>query len=93
MKFTPIAAAHLGLAEAVQHLIEGGALLDHVNNLGWTALIETVILGDGGPRHQATVKALVDAGADKTIGDRDGISPLQQAISRGYAEIARLLKD
>ena len=88
-----IAAAHLGHAEVVQNLIDGGAPLDHVNNLGWTALIEAVILGDGGPRHQATVKALVDAGADKTIGDRDGITPLRQAISRGSTEIARLLKD
>ena len=44
-----IAAAHLGHHEVVRALVEAGAPLDHVNNLGWTALIEAVILGDGGP--------------------------------------------
>jgi ankyrin repeat protein len=46
-----IAAAHLGHDGVVRELIAAGAPLDHVNNLGWTALIEAVILGDGGPRH------------------------------------------
>ena len=35
-----IAAAHLGHAEVVRTLIRAEAPLDHVNNLGWTALIE-----------------------------------------------------
>ena len=39
-----IAAAHLGHHEVVAVLIEAGAPLDHVNNLGWTALIEAVVL-------------------------------------------------
>ena len=86
-----IAAAHLGHPEVVRELIGAGAPLDHVNNLGWTALIEAVVLGDGGPRHQAVVKALVEAGADQGIADRDGRTPLQLAEARGYAEIARLL--
>ncbi len=37
-----IAGAHLGHHEVVRRLIAGGAPLDHVNNLGWTALLETV---------------------------------------------------
>ncbi len=86
-----IAAAHLGHDEVVRLLIEAGAPLDHVNNLGWTALIEAVILGDGGPRHQATVKHLVAAGADKLIADRSGVTPLEHAKQRGYAEIAAVL--
>src|SRR5262249_57751525 len=45
-----IAAAHLGHAEVVRTLIAAGAPLDHVNNLGWTAVIESIVLGDGGPR-------------------------------------------
>ena len=61
-----IAAAHLGHDEVVRRLIAAGAPLDHVNNLGWTALIEAVILGDGGPDHQATVRALISAGADRS---------------------------
>ena len=52
-----IAAAHLGHDAVVRVLIEAGAPLDHVNNLGWTALIEAVVLGDGGPRHVACAGA------------------------------------
>ncbi len=87
-----IAAAHLGHHEVVARLVAGGAPLDHVNNLAWTALIEAVVLGDGGPDHVRTVEVLVEAGADKTIGDRDGVTPLQHAIARGYDEMILLLR-
>jgi ankyrin repeat protein len=87
-----IAAAHLGHVEVVRRLIAAGAPLDHVNNLGWTALIEAVILGDGGSDHQAVVELLVDAGADRTIADRMGTTPLQHAEARGYAEIVAMLR-
>ena len=87
-----IAAAHLGHDAVVRRLIEAGAPLDHVNNLGWTALIEAVILGDGGPRHQRTVEALVTAGADQQIADRQGRTPLQLAELAGYVAIARILR-
>ena len=87
-----IAAAHLGHQEVVRRLIAGGAPLDHVNNLGWTALMEAVILGDGGPDHVETVRALVDAGADRTLADRDGVTSLQHAEARGYEKIAEILR-
>ncbi len=86
-----IAAAHLGHHEVVRRLIAGAAPLDHVNNLGWTALMEAVVLGDGGGDHVATVKALVEAGADINIADRDGVTPLQHAEARGYSAIAKIL--
>lgn len=87
-----IAAAHLGHAEVVRRLIKGGAPLDHVNNLGWTALMEAVVLGDGGPDHQATVAALISSGADASIPDRQGLTPLQQAEARGFDAIAALIR-
>lgn len=87
-----IAAAHLGHQEVVRRLIAGGAPLDHVNNLGWTALIEAVILGDGGPDHIETVRALVMAGADRSIADREGMTPLQHAEARGFEAIATILR-
>ena len=87
-----IAAAHLGHYDIVKRLIAAGAPLDHVNNLGWTALIEAVILGDGGPDHVKTVRALVAGGADKTLSDRHGVTPLAHAQTRGYTEIIALLK-
>jgi ankyrin repeat protein len=86
-----IAAAHLGHHEVVSTLIGAGAPLDHVNNLGWTALIESIVLGDGGPRHLATLKALVDAGANRDLGDRSGATPLALARSRGYREMVAIL--
>jgi ankyrin repeat protein len=45
-----IAAAHLGHDGVVKQLVEAGAPLDHVNNLHWTAVIESIVLGDGGTR-------------------------------------------
>ena len=86
-----IAAAHLGHVEVVRELIRAGAPLDHVNNLGWTALIESIVLGDGGARHTATLEALVKAGANVNLADRGGVSPLQLARTRGYREMAAIL--
>jgi len=87
-----IAAAHLGHDGVVRELIKAGAPLDHVNNLGWTALMESVVLGDGGPRHVETARALLAAGADRTIADRQGVTPLQHARARGYRAMAELLE-
>lgn len=87
-----IAAAHLGHAEVVRELIKAGAPLDHVNNIGWTAVLEAVILGDGGSRHVATLRALVEAGADVRITDREGMSPLAHARRRGYVEMVTILE-
>ncbi len=87
-----IAAAHLGHDGVVRELIRAGAPLDHVNNLGWTALIEAVILGDGGPRHVETVRALTEAGASSAIADRQGVTPLQHARARGYRAMVAILE-
>lgn len=87
-----IAAAHLGHDGVVRQLIAAGAPLDHVNNLHWTAVIESIVLGNGGPRHQATLKALIGAGASLQLADRQGNTPLQLARSRGYAEMVRMIE-
>ena len=87
-----IAAAHLGHAGIVRQLIAAGAPLDHVNNLHWTAVIEAIVLGDGGPRHQATLQALVDAKANLQLADREGRTPLQLAEARGYPTMVETLR-
>ncbi len=87
-----IAAAHLGHAGVVRQLIAAGAPLDHVNNLHWTALIEAIVLGDGGPRHQACVRTLLEAGASTQLTDREGRAPLALARTRGYTRMVELLE-
>jgi len=87
-----IAAAHRGHVDIVRALIAAKAPLNHVNDLGWTALLEAVVLGNGGRNHTATVEALVEAGADVTLPDRHGATALQHARTRGYSQIARILE-
>jgi ankyrin repeat protein len=87
-----IAAAHLGHDGVVRQLIAAGAPLDHVNNLHWTAVIESIVLGDGGARHQRTLRALIDAGANLQLADRGGATPLSLARRRGYEAMVRMLE-
>lgn len=87
-----IYATHQGEVEIVEMLIAAGAPLNRVNNLGWTALLEATILGDGGPRHQRIVDALLTAGADASIKDRQGRTPLDHAVARGHQALVERLK-
>ena len=85
-----IAAAHLGHYEVVDILIKAGAPLDHVNNLTWTALMESVVLGNGGPDHIKVARLLIEAGADQSIGDAQGVTAIEHAKSRGYSDMIQL---
>jgi hypothetical protein len=87
-----IAAAHHGHVEAIRLLLARRPPIDHVNNLGWTALMEAVVLGDGGPRHTETLRLLIAAGANPNIADRAGVTPLGHARGRGYAEMVKALE-
>ncbi|MFF0433631.1 ankyrin repeat domain-containing protein [Streptomyces sp. NPDC004327] len=66
--------------------------VDHVNDLGWTALLEAVILGDGGRAHQKVVALLLAAGADRDLADSHGVTALEHAERRGFEEMAQLLR-
>jgi ankyrin repeat protein len=87
-----IPASDRGHVEMVRALLGTDIDVDHVNNLGWTALLEAVILGDGGEAHQEIVRLLLDAGADRSIADRDGVTPLEHARERGYTEMVAMLE-
>ncbi len=87
-----IAAAHLGHVGGVRQLVAAGAPLNHVNNLHWTAVIESIVLGDGGARHQATLRILIDAGANLQLADRHGQTPLALARGRGYRDMVQMLE-
>ena len=86
-----IRAADRGFARVIKVLLETDVNIDHVNRIGYTALHEAVILGDGGPAHQQTVAALVAAGVDQSVKDPNGDTALDVARARGYAEIIDLL--
>ncbi|NUU22070.1 MAG: ankyrin repeat domain-containing protein, partial [Streptomycetaceae bacterium] len=88
-----IPASERGHAAYVRFVTENTAIdVDHVNDLGWTALLEAVILGDGGPDHQEVVRALLAAGANPRIGDKDGVTPLRHAEASGQTAVAATLR-
>ncbi len=88
-----IAAAHLGHAPVVELLLSARAPVNHVNNLGWTALTEAIVLGDGSERFQKIVDMLIRAEADLALADRNGVKPLALARGKSHAEIVKLLED
>ena len=87
-----IRAADRGHAAIIAELLKTPIKVDHVNRLGWTALLEAIILGDGGPRHTESVRLLVAAGADVNLADRDGVTPLAHARRRGFKDMVAILE-
>jgi ankyrin repeat protein len=87
-----IPASERGHVDTVRYLLaESDVDVDHVNRLGWTALLEAILLSDGGPAHQEIVRLLLEAGADPEQPDADGVTPLVHARGRGHDEIVALL--
>lgn len=87
-----IPAAERGHVEVVRYLLTSTTVnVNHVNRLGWTALLEAIVLSDGGPRHQELVALLIEHGADVDLPDKDGVRPLTHALERGQSQIAALL--
>jgi ankyrin repeat protein len=87
-----IPASERGHVDYVRRVVQTGINVNHVNHLGWTALLEAVILGDGGEKHVEIVKILLGAGADPGIRDKDGVSALKHARDRGYTEMVGVLE-
>jgi ankyrin repeat protein len=87
-----IPACERAHVETVKLLLTSGIDVDHVNDLGWTCLLEIVILGDGGPRHQEVAKLVLAAGANPNLADKDGITPLRHARQRGQNAVAALIE-
>ncbi|MDQ4215427.1 ankyrin repeat domain-containing protein [Microbacterium capsulatum] len=86
-------AAEKGHLEVVRYLLENTRInVNLTNNLGWTALIETIILGDGGPVRQQIVELLLAHGAKPGMPDPWGVPPVELARERGYTEIVGILE-
>lgn len=86
-----IRAADRGHVEIIAELLKTDIRVNHINRIGWTALHEAVILGDGGKRHTEVVRLLVEAGADVGITDKEGTTPLEHAKNRGFAEMVKIM--
>lgn len=78
--------------ETVRLLLDAKVAVDHVNDLGWTCLLEAVLLGTGGPEHQEVVRLVIEAGGDISIPDSDGTTALEHARRRQQSAVAGLLE-
>jgi uncharacterized protein len=85
-------AAEKGYVELVRELLETTRVnVNHTNWVGWTPLLEAIVLNDGGPGQQEIVRLLLEHGANPQMTDKYGRTPLELAEELGYAEIAGLL--
>lgn len=85
-------ASEKGHVEIVRELLEKTEInVNHTNFVGWTPLLEAIVLNDGGDKQQQIVKLLLDNGANPHMTDKYGKKPLELAREKGYNEIADLL--
>jgi len=88
-----IPAAERGHVEALREILTHTDVdVNHINRLGWTALLEAIVLSDGGLNQQQIVQLLLEHGADTEIPDKNGVTPLRHAEERSFAEIADMLR-
>ncbi|MFC9597019.1 ankyrin repeat domain-containing protein [Peribacillus butanolivorans] len=87
-----IPASEHGYVNVIKELLTNTDIdINHVNNLGWTALLEAIILSNGDEKQQQTVQLLIDHGADVNIADHNNVTPLQHAHEKGFKEIEQIL--
>jgi hypothetical protein len=87
-----IPASERGHVEYVRRVVATGIDVNHINDLGWTAMLEAIVYGDGSAPYQEIIGILLDAGADPRIADKDGVTPLQHAQAAGFGDIAARLR-
>lgn len=87
-----IPASEHGYIDVIKELLTKTDIdVNHVNNLGWTALMEAIVLNNGDERQQQTIQLLIDHGADVNIPDSNNVTPLQHAREKGFKEIEGIL--
>ncbi|MEF3111270.1 ankyrin repeat domain-containing protein [Raoultella sp. WB_B2P2-3] len=85
-------ACEKGHLAIVKELLTHTAInVNHTNFVGWTPLLEAIVLNDGGDTQQAIVALLLEHGASPHMTDKYGRTPLELARDKGFSEIARLL--
>ncbi|QIX94823.1 ankyrin repeat domain-containing protein [Cedecea sp. FDAARGOS_727] len=85
-------ASEKGHVEIVRELLAHTEInVNHTNFLGWTPLLEAIVLNDGAEKQQEIVQLLLDHGANPHMTDKYGKTPLELANEKGFREIAQLL--
>lgn len=85
-------ACEKGHLEIVKELLHRTHInVNHTNFVGWTPLLEAIVLNDGGETQQTIVSLLLEHGASPHMTDKYGKTPLELAREKGYEEIAQLL--
>ena len=83
-----VQAAQQGFVEVVRFLVEEGkADVDKVNDNNQTPINIAALMG-----RLEVVQFLLSKGADCTIEDKWGLTPLARAQEQGHAEVAAALK-
>lgn len=86
-------AAEKGHEEVVNYLLENTDInVNHTNNVGWTALIEAIILNDGGEKMQRIIETLLKHDADPRMTDEWGVPPIELAKRKGYNAIVSIIE-
>ncbi|RNF07700.1 ankyrin [Trypanosoma rangeli] len=88
-----IPACERGHVEMVNLLIKAGVNVDQVNDFGWTGLLEVLELGGDDMDHVDITKALIAAGADVNLTDKEGRTPLYVAKKHNLKRISKLLEE
>ena len=81
-----------GFIKVVQKALDAGVPVNHQNRLGWTALLEAVILGNEGFLFRDIIEELVSHGADVKIKDFDSLSGIDYAEKRNSQFILPILE-
>jgi len=85
-------ACEKGHVEIVRELLSQTTInVNQTNFLGWTPLLEAIVLNDGGERQQEIIQLLLTHGANPDMTDKYGKTPLYLARSLGFTAIADLL--
>jgi hypothetical protein len=88
-----IPACEKGHLSTVKKLLEQTEIdVNLVNNSGWTALLEAIVLGKDEKKQEKIVELLLNSGADYKIVDSKGITPLEHAYKRNFKGIVKLLE-
>lgn len=82
-----------GYLKTVQMALDYGVPVNHQNRLGWSALLEAVILGDGGFLYQDIIRELVAHDGDIHAVDFENKSVLQYAVEQKQIDVQKILEE